>query len=176
MFFLFFLIIFIIICIVAALSDNVKPLPEKTYNRKEINTLLIEIDSMSGKEFEVFLARLFKIKGCSVTITPNTNDYGADIIAEKNGINVAVQAKRSKRKIGIRAVQDISSGMQYYKTNYAVVITNNYFTNNAIGLARKTSVIIYNRDDLRKYILYRDLQFDEIKLLEEVAANNSIRF
>jgi len=57
------------------------------------------VDKMKGKEFEEFLLVHFKNMGYSGYLTPDTNDYGADLIIKKDGQVTAVQAKRWKSSL-----------------------------------------------------------------------------
>lgn len=41
---------------------------------------ILEVDEMTGKEFESFLAVHFINLGYSVTLTQDSQDYGADLI------------------------------------------------------------------------------------------------
>jgi hypothetical protein len=58
-----------------------------------------------------------------------------------------------KKKVGIRAVQEINSARDYYEAHEAWVITNNFFSTQAIQLANSTNVILIDRDELVNLIL-----------------------
>ncbi|MEK3992650.1 restriction endonuclease [Robertmurraya sp. FSL R5-0851] len=111
-----------------------------------------EIDEMTGVEFEHYLSILLKKYGYQVRITPGSNDFGADLILEGSE-RVVVQAKRYKRKVGIKAVQEINSARTYYKAKEAWVITNNYFSSQAMELADSTGVKLFDRNELVNLIL-----------------------
>ncbi|GAJ97814.1 restriction endonuclease [Geomicrobium sp. JCM 19055] len=104
---------------------------------------------MSGKEFERRLAIHFSYCGWHVQLTSDTGDYGADLVGEDDqGETVVIQAKRYKKNIGVRAVQEVNSAKTYYGANVAIVITNQYFTKNAEELARRCGVELWNRERL----------------------------
>ena len=115
-----------------------------------------KIDCMSGIEFEEFLKAHFEKLGYKVSTTPKTGDYGVDLICKKKRTcnnntlmaQMVVQAKRYKGNIGISAVQQIIGGMNYYGCSKGMVITNSYFTKNAWELAKKSNVILYDRNML----------------------------
>ena len=71
-----------------------------------------------GYEFEEYIANLLKSLGyTNVNVTPSSGDYGADVLAEKNGITYAIQCKWSSlgnNNIGNKAVQEIFSGKVFY--------------------------------------------------------------
>jgi len=103
----------------------------------------------SGYEFEIFIADLLKRNGyTNVVNTRQSGDYGADVLAEKDGLNYAVQCKFYSRPVGNKAVQEVYSAAQYYNCQESIVITNNTFTRGAIALAESTGTILWGRDEL----------------------------
>ncbi len=92
-------------------------------------------------EFEEYLEVLFKKLGYKVKRTKASNDYGADLILYGDR-RIAIQAKRYNKTVGVKAVQEVNSARQYYNTTYAWVITNNYFSSNAVNLASVANVKI----------------------------------
>ncbi|WP_261133787.1 restriction endonuclease [Bacillus sp. Marseille-Q3570] len=121
---------------------------EERYRRSGIR----EIDLMNGQEFEYFLMVLFKQLGYRVKRTPTSNDFGADLILEGSE-RIVVQAKRYKSKVGIKAVQEINSAAAFYNANDSWVVTNNYFTSQAIKLADSTYIRLIDRNGLINLIL-----------------------
>lgn len=104
----------------------------------------------TGIEFEYFLADLLKKSGYETELTPKSNDYGADIIATRDNIKYAIQCKFYSNPIGISAVQEVLGALQYYKCNVAIVATNNTYTNNALELAQKSNVILWDGNYILK--------------------------
>jgi restriction system protein len=107
-----------------------------------------ELDQLSGKEFEEFLAGLFRAQGYAAELTAVTGDYGADLILTKDGQRISVQAKRHMGSVGVQAVQEALSGQAYYQCDTAWVITTGAFTTNARVLAEKSGVKLISRSDL----------------------------
>lgn len=116
----------------------------KYHNLKNISSL----DDLDGFEFESAIAGLYEHKGYSVEITKASGDYGVDVLARKGTEVLAIQAKRYTRKVGIKAVQEVSSGAFYYKATKAIVITNSFFTDQAKELAKNTGIILVNKKRL----------------------------
>jgi restriction system protein len=112
-----------------------------------------DIDLMDGFEFERYLKELFKSHGYKVIKTPKSGDFGADLLIEKNGYVIAIQAKRYKANVGIKAVQEIQSAMLYYSSDEAWVVTNSNFTKSAKELAKRTGVNLIDREDLISLLL-----------------------
>ena len=104
-----------------------------------------EIDKMTGVEFEVFLARFFERCGCLVEITPKSHDKGTDLIIKLRGVRTVVQAKRSKKTIGIGAVQEAYTAMGYRGTDKAMVIISSTFSTPAKDVADKVNVELWDR-------------------------------
>jgi restriction system protein len=113
---------------------------------------IANIDSMTGIVFERYLQKLLSTQGYSVSTTQASGDLGVDLVASRSGEKIAIQVKRSKTKISRRAISDAVAGMQHYRCNKAMVITNNYFTPGAVTLARSTGCVLVDRDMLAKWI------------------------
>lgn len=122
---------------------------------------ILDIDKMSGTQFEEYLAVLFQGRGFKVKITKTSGDYGADLIIKKDSAITVVQAKRYSSKVGIKAVQEIQASMKYYKAEKSMVVTNNYFTGPAIKLAAANEVELINRDKLIDMLLLKVNYSDE---------------
>lgn len=106
----------------------------------------IDIDYMEGHEFEYWCAELLRQNGYSnITVTRGSGDQGVDVLAKKDGLEYAFQCKRHNQKVGLKAVQEIYAGKAMYDCDIAAVITNNYFTESAKDLARKTRVQLWDR-------------------------------
>lgn len=120
----------------------------KQAKRKLLESGIDEVDKMSGRQFEDFLKEIFIKRGFTVKDTAVVGDYGADLILENAGSRLVVQAKRWKQNVGIKAVQEAIGSIKHYKAHNGVVITNSYFTDNAIELARSNGIELWDRDKL----------------------------
>ncbi len=114
---------------------------------------LADIDRMSGIEFEQYIGTILRSQGYSVSYTATTGDYGVDLLAEKDHIKYAIQAKRYTATVGNHAIMEAVAGMQHYHCNKAVVITSNYFTLHARIQAASSNCILIDRDKLAEWIL-----------------------
>ncbi|MCK4917680.1 MAG: restriction endonuclease [Candidatus Omnitrophica bacterium] len=104
---------------------------------------------MSGYEFEAFLKTLFKKMGYSVEQTKLSGDQGADLIVNKLGETLVIQAKRSNSKIGNKAIQEVVASINHYNAQRGMVITNNEFTPAAIELAHSNKIELVDRIELK---------------------------
>ena len=136
--------------IAVAVLDTLKEEEEK---KRLLDSGIREVDEMTGKEFENFLYVNFIKFGYSVTLTQDSQDYGADLILYKDGSKTVVQAKRSKNPVGIKAVQEVVGAVRHYKGNKGKVITNNRFTENAYNLAKSNEVELWDRKKLIEFVL-----------------------
>jgi len=114
---------------------------------------ILEVDKMKGKEFEEYLRVLFSERGYQVRLTPATGDYGADLVLIQNGRKTIVQAKRYKKNVGIKAVQEIASAKQHYRAGECWVVTNSGYTEPARRLAQSNQVRLVDRTLLMKWML-----------------------
>lgn len=126
---------------------------EKKNQERALSSGIYEVDNMTGREFEKFLFIYFIKLGYDVILTPQTQDYGADLILRMDGIITVVQAKRSKKPVSIKAVQEVASAVKHYSANEAIVITNNTFTKNAFDLAASNKVELWERNELIDFII-----------------------
>ena len=137
------LAIIVVLLIVLVVRAVIKRLPHE-----------LPMDEMEGHDFEYYCADLLKANGfLEVEVTKGSGDFGADILAEKDGITYAVQCKCYDKPIGVKAVQEVYAGRDYYDRMVGVVMTNQYFTQPAVELARKLNIMLWDRgylDDMDK--------------------------
>ena len=126
-------------------------------------------EDMEGKEFEEYCAELLEAKGFeNVETTPDSHDYGVDIIADRDGISYAIQCKCYSDPVGIRAIQEVYAGKDYYNSMVGVVMSNQSFTKPAIEFAEKLNIILWDGDTVMKFI-------HQVTLAEKKTARESVR-
>ncbi len=118
---------------------------------------------MNGYEFEKYVGMLLDVEGFeNIQVTQKSNDYGADVVAEKNGFKYAFQCKYyNDHPVGVSAVQEISSAMRFYNAHFGVVVTNSTFTPNAKTLSSKINIVLWDGEYLEgveKRIALRELR------------------
>ncbi|MCI8571397.1 MAG: restriction endonuclease [Lachnospiraceae bacterium] len=102
-------------------------------------------EDMEGHEFEYFCADLLKRNGFTeVEVTKGSGDYGADILAQKEGVTYAVQCKCYTGPVGVGAVQEVYAGRDYYDRMVGAVMTNQYFTSPAVKAAEKLKILLWD--------------------------------
>lgn len=121
--------------------------------RKLRKSGILEVDKMTGEVFEQYLQSLLKLRGYNVRLTKAAGDYGADLILTASEKIIAVQVKRYKNKVGLKAVQEVVSAKNYYGADECWVITNNYFTSPAVSLGMSNGVNLIDRDELIEWMI-----------------------
>lgn len=107
---------------------------------------------MSGHEYEHYVADLIRQAGWEAKVTSGSGDHGADIIAEKDGIRVAIQCKLYSSAVGNKSVQEAFSAQGFYDCHKSCVVTNNTFTNAARKAAYKLNVSLLHHDKLCDFL------------------------
>jgi HJR/Mrr/RecB family endonuclease len=113
---------------------------------------IVDVDLMSGDEFENFVAKIFSKLGYLTKVTQHSRDFGVDVISEKDGIKIAIQAKCYTNPVSISAIQEVTAGMTHYNCQRGVIVTNRTFTKAAIELASSNSIQLWDRKKLEEKI------------------------
>ncbi len=109
------------------------------------------IDDLDGAQFERYCAELLVDAGFShVRTTPASRDFGADVLAQKDGVTYAVQCKRYDRPVGISSVQEVYAARDYYGMMVGAVMTNSVFTAPARQMADKLGILLWDGEDLNR--------------------------
>ena len=109
-----------------------------------------ELQNRIGTDFEKYCAAILQDAGFeNVRLTRATGDYGVDLLAEKDWITWAFQCKCYDGPVGIKAVQEVYSGRDYYRCHVGVVMTNSIFTQAAQNLAEHHNILLWDGDFLQ---------------------------
>lgn len=115
---------------------------------------LEKIDSCEGREFEFIIADLLKYNNFkNIDVTKGSKDYGADIIATLDDDKYAIQCKRYDNKVNSAPIGETLRAMNKYNCNKGIVITNNFFTKQAIEEGKINNIILWDRNTLIKLII-----------------------
>ena len=132
------------------LSNKVESQVTVTDIRKIRN--IEEIDILTGIDFERFVAYMFQKKGYKTELTKQTQDRGADVIAEKGKECIIIQVKRSRNSINKNAVFEAFFARRSYKGTSACVVTNNELTAQAMNFAHEYGISLIDRSGIRKFL------------------------
>ncbi len=117
------------------------------YIRRKKHPRPSHMDEMEGHDFEYYCADLLKQAGFEeVHVTRGSGDFGADILAEKDGVTYAVQCKCYDGSVGVAAVAQAYAAKDYYDRMVGAVMSNRYFTGPAVQMAEKLNVLLWDRD------------------------------
>jgi restriction endonuclease Mrr len=109
------------------------------------------LDAMSGPEFEAALAELFGALGYEVELIGGF-DKGADLVITQDRERTAVQAKRHSGSVGIDAVRQLIDGMRSYDCVRGLVVTNSFFTEQAVECATRWDIELWDRRKLAQFV------------------------
>jgi restriction system protein len=123
-----------------------------TPTARELALRFEAVRSMSGAQFEVFTADLFRALGHQAVVLGGAGDQGVDVIVNRRGERVAVQCKNHKRPVGNRPVQEVFAGARHHRCVEACVVAPGGYTRGALALARSTDVSLVDADTVRQWI------------------------
>jgi len=101
-----------------------------------------------GDKYEEHCAMKLRLRGCIVQRVGRAGDFGADLIIRtfffrKLAIVQCKYLTGKTAKVGTRAVQEAIAARQYFRAQKAIVCTNKTYTKNAVELARRCGVELY---------------------------------
>lgn len=111
-------------------------------------------DELDGTAFERFVAALLRRMGFRVEHIGGPGDQGADVLAERHGERVAVQAKRyaSDASLDNSAVQQVIAARGVHRCSRAIVVTTARFGRGAREAALANQVELWDRDKLVEWL------------------------
>lgn len=137
---------------------------DEAYNEYEKVESILEyyrwqIQNMSSRDFEFFVADIFEKRGFSVKITQATRDGGRDIIATKADpipYTLIVECKHwgSSHKVDVSVVRSVYGVQIATQANQSVIVTSSKFTRDARKFAeqQKNLMHLLDIDDLLRLI------------------------
>ncbi len=143
------IIILIVIAIIIISVLIAKKLKFKYLNKLIHNSSIEDVDALTGYDFELFISALLTSLNIKNQLTKKSGDKGVDIIAYYKNSSIAIQAKLYfNHKVGSKAIQEIFTAKNYYNHDFGVVVTNSFFTPQAIELAKNLNIILIDRNIL----------------------------
>jgi restriction system protein len=110
------------------------------------------VRSMSGGQFEVFVADLFRAMGHKAVVLGGSGDQGVDVIVNRRGERVAVQCKNHGKAVGNKPVQEVYAGARHHRCVRACVVAPAGYTKGATDLARSTGVSLFDANSIQQWI------------------------
>ena len=124
----------------------------KTPTARELARRFEVVGAMSGPQFEVFVADLFRAMGCRTTMLGGAGDQGVDVIVDYHGERVAVQCKNYRRAVGNKPVQEVFAGARHHGCEQAWVVAPAGYTRGAYELASSTGVSLCDANSIGRWI------------------------
>jgi restriction system protein len=142
----------------------------KTPAARELTRRFETVRAMSGPQFEVFVADLFRAMGHRATMLGGAGDQGVDLVVAYHGERVAVQCKNYERAVGNKAVQEVFAGARHHSCRQAWVVAPAGYTRAAHELAESTGVSLYDASSIGRWIR----QVDKIEKQRERANEEAL--
>lgn len=97
----------------------------------DLNEMLDEIYKMTPRQFEIFVAELFKQNGYKTKLIPTLNNEKLDIMLDDH---VFVECKHYSRntKISLSTIQELLDSNMMYKGDKCIVVTTGNYTMNSL--------------------------------------------
>jgi len=124
----------------------------RTPKAQQLVQRLEAVRLMSGTQFELFVADLFRAMGHNARVLGGSGDQGVDVILDYQGERVAVQCKNYAKAVGNKPVQEVYAGSRYHGCNSAWVVAPAGFTKGAEELARRVGVTLYDARAIKTWI------------------------
>jgi len=127
---------------------------EENLTRASIQKAPQLFSQLRGDDFEKLLCRLLEAMGYAVQHVGRSGDQGGDVIANKDGERVLIQAKCYRDwSVGNDAVQQAVGAMRYYDCNKTMVITTSVnFTKEAVALAHANATELVSKPKLSELL------------------------
>src|SRR5215218_9873022 len=127
-----------------------------TPTARELSQRFEAVGSMSGAQFEAFIADLFRAMGHRAVVLGGAGDQGVDVIVNRRGERVAVQCKNHRKPVNNKAVQEVYAGARHHRCEEACVVAPAGYTRGAIDLARSTEVSLFDTGSIHQWIRKAD--------------------
>lgn len=111
-----------------------------------------DIRTLSGPEFERWMANLYTGLGYPTTVLGGSGDQGVDLIVVSTDGKIAIQCKQWARPVGNSCVQEVLAGSIHHRCDEAWVVAPNGFTPGARELARSVGVKLYDAGSIREWV------------------------
>lgn len=124
----------------------------KTPTAQQLAQRLAAVGAMSGAQFEIFMADLFRAMGYRATVLGGSGDQGVDIVLRATDGLVAVQCKNYKKAIGNTPVKEVFAGAKHHHCQHAWVVAPAGYTKGAFELAGSVGVSHFDAGAIQQWI------------------------
>ena len=103
---------------------------------------IFDLDAMTEREFDTRIAGLFGDLGYAV------NRVAEELVVERHGFRAVLRPANRSEPVGSDAVRSANAARTFHGADGAWVVTNREFTKQALKLASRTGVDLWNRERL----------------------------
>lgn len=139
-----------------ALNKLLKKLRDKSsdYRKGKFDEVLKKsgIDLMTIPQFRAFTKNLMSTRGFTIREMESELDFGIDFIAEKSNSNYLVKVISDSIMTSRTLLNDLMRDTTKYGCDKVIVITKNYFTEDAIEFSRSSPCELVDRNKLGTWI------------------------
>jgi len=108
--------------------------------------------SLSGREIEKELNKIFRKQGYRTFLTKASSDKGIDIWLNKNDKKIIVQCKAHKKPIGPNVARDLYGTLIASKASEAFLISISGFTTGVYNFVKRKRIKLYTLNDIIAWI------------------------
>lgn len=108
----------------------------------------VDLSNIDGVGFEHHCAEILCKAGWDARVTRSSFDQGVDIVAIRDGVKWVFQCKKYSQPVGNSAVQEVIAGRIFERASFAVVVSNNSYTQSARQLANAADVYLIHFSEL----------------------------
>lgn len=139
--------------ILASYTSQLELVKAREGERKKLDQKVEKLYGLSPREFEEYIAELFKALGYEkVTLTPASNDKGVDVLAEYQSTRVAIQCKKYKGLVGSPEIQAFLGAMRHAEAHKGFYVTTGTFSIEAEKIASEHPIELVDSIALGKLI------------------------
>ena len=121
----------------------------KSWATKEISSTTIKTPlPENGLDFEYWVADRLNERSWEAQVTQGSGDQGVDVVANVNGLRLAIQCKLYTGSVGNKAVQEVLAGMSFFDLDRGVIISTGKYTKSAHALANKNQILLLTPNDI----------------------------
>lgn len=106
-------------------------------------------EEATPREFERLCSNELRSIGWESQATQLSGDKGADVVATRDNIKIVLQCKKWQNSVGVKAPMEAIAGRMYYKADFAFVVTNSTYTNDARDFSENTNVRLLHYSELK---------------------------
>lgn len=110
------------------------------------------IDVLDLAQYQKYIGALLTRQGFNLRTPEGSFNLGVDLIAEKDKSRYAVQIKRQASPISGAIVNDLEREKHRYGCDRSMIISNNYFTDDAVERAGPSGCTLIDREKLGEWI------------------------